>query len=486
MLILSVLQDKIQVFRQQKPLFGKKQFGFSSISVDPLESKNFNLDKWALYLKEALTRSGTPLKSQKVKLILGLRFWEFQRIEIPVDIKDQAIEDFLNNKLKELNPEIQLFKFYLAENRGKSFANVFAISNKQLKNIQTLLAFFDLKILEIYPDPILLFQLFNQTLSTKKEEPILFLEYNKIDSSGMLYDYLGLRDKTPLFFESKLVLSKIKEISKEHGGISRLILSGDNADKVRQDNFTKETGVWTNPLTKIIDNGPYLAVAKRYNLTNEKLIFCRELVLLESIEQKTESKFALIQKSSQKIKLPALTNINLNNHLFKNKNTNKVIIGSILLILISASITFGIFNLYLYFQKNPLRLNLPKFDLTKKKAETKITTQKKAIPTIKVKKPTAIPTINKKEILIEIQNGVGTAGLANKLKTALEEKGYTIETVDNADNFNYKKSVIITDSKATSTLLEKDLKEQLINGATFEKTNSKKTTIIIGKDMKLL
>lgn len=105
----------------------------------------------------------------------------------------------------------------------------------------------------------------------------------------------------------------------------------------------------------------------------------------------------------------------------------------------------------------------------------------------KAPRPTPEPAsrINKAELSIDIQNGSGTPGMANKVKAALESKDYTINNVGNADSFDYENTTIIAPTKEIFNLLAKDLKTYKVAKPVYEKTNTSQITVIIGTDLEL-
>ena len=102
--------------------------------------------------------------------------------------------------------------------------------------------------------------------------------------------------------------------------------------------------------------------------------------------------------------------------------------------------------------------------------------------------PTAEPTplVSRSDLVIEIQNGEGTPGLAGRFKTYLEKQKYTVESATNADNYNYQKTLIISNNQGAYKLIKSDLTAIGGKNAQFEKTNdTKKTIIIIGADLQI-
>lgn len=101
--------------------------------------------------------------------------------------------------------------------------------------------------------------------------------------------------------------------------------------------------------------------------------------------------------------------------------------------------------------------------------------------------PTPIPQVTKDQIKIQILNGGGVVGAAGKMKSLLEEKGYNIENVGNADAYDYAQTVIKVKpgAKNIADLLTEDLAENYtLSSASgvLESTSPYDALIIIGKE----
>ncbi len=93
------------------------------------------------------------------------------------------------------------------------------------------------------------------------------------------------------------------------------------------------------------------------------------------------------------------------------------------------------------------------------KPEKKIFTTKSTKPST----PSAVPTtgkINLSEYKIKVLNGSGIVGEAGKVKSILEEAGFTVTSTDNADNYDFRETVIQTKKSAAKELINK-LKETI-------------------------
>lgn len=478
--IISILNDAIHYIKITTSIFGKRKTTHALVDIPFQEAEKFNLDVWAVYLKNALLQNGVDkFRPQKAKIILAQRFWKFARIEIPADIQEAATGQFLNSKLKTIYPNlgsISLQKFFIVEHRGKRIANTFSISLDTFNNLKTLLSFYEITAEEIYPEAMLIYHLFEHTLNKTKDEPILYVDYNRRGSYGLLYDSIGLKEATVFNFDSNQIKQELQKINKKYDKkIARLVLGGEKSAQIRQDTFTKQTGLWTNPLTKILEASSYSKIINKYEFKEKLLVFARELSLLKHIENKTQKGLAVIPQQQRKFSLPSLSF----NKPRPQRKTWKYA-KYFLFLAFSFGVTFFLLTLALQKTKMPNFKNVfSKVNIIKQPSPTPMPTPKPS--------PTPIPKViaDKESLVLEIQNGSGTPGQAAKLRSYLKDKGFNIESVDNADSFDYKNTVIIAKNKAIFNLLKETLLEIGVTKAVFEETTSEKVTLIIGKDLKL-
>jgi hypothetical protein len=455
---------------------GQKKISHSEVVIPAGEVEHFNIDAWALYLKKALTETAvTKFTAQKVSLILGQRFFQFARVEIPTDIQDSAIDQYVKSKIVETFPqnlESATIQYFLMENRGKKFAQAYILTPEIYDRIKTLLSFYELTISDIYPESLLIFDLFSHTLNKTKEEPSLFLEYDATMSYGLLFDAIGLCSNSTVFFASKDMKDEIKKVnSQEKNKLARLILSGTESTAVRQDNFTKDVGVWTNPLQKILPTSSISEVAQLYGFQDVILEYSRELVLLKRLEDKSARQIAITNTKQYTVPVPGTPSVHKRGVSYTNH------LKTVALVVVSFAASYFLLRGVLASVKSfP---SIPSITLFKPTATPAPTAE--PIPTTE---PT--PAVSKDELVIEIQNGVGTPGLAGRFRSYLEKQKYTVESATNADNYDYEKTLIISSSQEAYKLIKADLTPIGGKNAQFEKTSdTKKTTIIIGTDLQI-
>lgn len=110
-----------------------------------------------------------------------------------------------------------------------------------------------------------------------------------------------------------------------------------------------------------------------------------------------------------------------------------------------------------------------------------------ATPTVA---PTATPVpeeVKKEDLTIQVLNGSGIPGVAGKMKTLLEEQGYTVKDTGNADTYDFEATEIQVKAgkDAVFKLLEADLKENYTlssSPATLSEDVPYDVRIIVGKE----
>lgn len=143
-------------------------------------------------------------------------------------------------------------------------------------------------------------------------------------------------------------------------------------------------------------------------------------------------------------------------------------------VMIVAAITVG-GGLLLFSNKS----GIPSISLISKPTSTPIPT---AEPTQAPK-----PALNREDVSIEVLNGGGVVGAASKMKTFLEEKGYTVDNVGNTDEYNYDLTEILVKENNDSLfkLLESDLEEEYnlaTSASILDEDSDFDAQIIVGKE----
>lgn len=106
--------------------------------------------------------------------------------------------------------------------------------------------------------------------------------------------------------------------------------------------------------------------------------------------------------------------------------------------------------------------------------------------------PTAAPTpspvtVSRSDVKVSVINGGGTPGAGSKMKTFLEEKGYSVVSVGNAEDYSYEQTEILVKSgkEEYAKLLSDDLKADYSLGsssATVAEDADYDVQVIVGKE----
>ncbi len=266
---------------------------------------------------------------------------------------------------------------------------------------------------------------------------------------------------------------KVEQYEKDDIKLNRIILSGAGSDDVRQDTFTKEVGVWTNPLKRIIPNfyEDYLkqlvvAADQTFPVLNFDICFGAFVFAAEN------KKFNILKKRSGGFR-PS----------FKSPRYLK----EFFIFALSFGISFGAFILI---TRSGILSNIGSI----KSPVNMIATEKSKVPSPEqnTKKPTPSATpateFKKDELKIKILNGSGTVGKASTVKDILSDKGYSEILTGNADNFDFEKTVIQSkkDKSQAAAAIKSDLKDYTASPKieTLSTTETSDIIIIIGADFK--
>jgi len=495
MLFLYIDQNHIKLFHVKKSLLGQYSIGFyqKKFQVDLLKNgKVVNSDVLASAMKEiaANVPSVDHSKDKEVTLILPQNSFHFLRTEVPSDVSSSAVLSFIKDKIKSsfpsASPDIACDYFYVEDN-NKKHISLYCLDFMFIEALKNALGLLDYRLINIYPDTLSYYKLFEKTLRKGKIEHIIYGTYEKEVFNGYIYDSYGFQnqDKIEIKLSDKkdfktILKEKAEEFEKKNQKINRFILSGINADTVRQDLFTKEVGMWTNPLKRIIPQF-YSDYTKLLMMPDGKLFPLLELdvclgAFIFSIENKY---FSLMKKQPTQQKQASL-----NSPLFAHKphySSPKVKVSflrkEVLLFVVSFGFSFLLFQLISQgvFTKG-INFFPPK----------KIVEQ--ISPTMIPPTPKPTIAIQKETYKIKVLNGSGTKGKASEVKDILKENKYQDIITGNADNFDYTTTEInIKKSKIEiRDYLIKELNDYVSKPkiGTIDEAESADVIIIIGTDFK--
>ncbi len=481
MLYLFIDSNRVKVLNLKKSILGQYE---TRVFSKTYQSSNFleegkiaNIDFVASAVKEALQSLSANITKDTV-LVLPQESFSFLRISVPSDITSTAIAAFILDKARSnlsINLDNCSYDYFLQEGQNEKYVHFYAVENESLQKFREALNLIDLRLNTVLPETVTYFTLFQKTLRKDKKENILYATYEKEKITGILYDSYG-QVSSEKWIESIEEGKKVEEILKtktsgyEQQGtkLNRLILAGEESEKVRQDTFTKEIGVWTNPLKRIIPEF-YQEYLKLLLSSSDKPFstLSYEACVGAFIFNDQHKNFSLLNHSKGK------TNSSSMNMPKINFVTREVVIflsSFILSFLLFVAITkFG-----------------PKINFNQSKSVAVITPS----PTDKPDLPTSTPTpaVKREEVNIKVLNGSGTKGKASEVRDVLKKAGYQEILTGNADAFDYEQTELQVKKTMTAAgdLLKSDLKE---NVASFKETvldedEAADIVIIIGSDFK--
>lgn len=475
MLYLYIDINSIKLLYLKRSILGQYEASFfeKKSELDLLENgKVKNIDVLASTLKEGL--SNIPEGYDKhIFLIIPQNSVSFIKADIPKDIAPSAINSFILDKARTSllsNFDNSFYDYFINEVDDKKQVNFYSIGADALEGFVETLNLLGLKLVSILPETLAVFKLFEKTLRKEKKENILYVSYDEDQAYGFLFDTGGLSSEKRWRVKieddkqlENLLKEKKDEYEKEGVVLNRIILSGLGSENIRQDTFTKNVGVWTNPLKRIIPNF-YSDYIKMIVLQSGKTfpILSFDMCFGAFI-------FAQENKDFQILKKPIKKKTGNPFDGFKMPSIKK----EILIFLAAAVLSFGIF----------FTISQSNIDLSSLNIFTKTT----PTPTIE-KKPTPTPTpkIKKDELKIKILNGSGIAGQASKFEDILNDLEYQEIVKDNADNYDYTKSEIQVKKSLSHVvgLLKDELKDYISSPkvSSLDEEETSDVIIIVGSD----
>ncbi len=480
MLYVFLDQKQIKILLLKKTMLGQFEASFfaKKHEVDFLSNGSVNnLDLLASALKEGLTQLGAQQEKQ-VFLILPQESFVFLKAEVPVDIGSSAVTSFIQDKARaslRVDLDNYFYDYFLKEVDQRRQVTFYAIEADRLEKYFETFNLLGLKVTSLLPESLSLFKLFEKTLRPEKKENILYVDFTKGELSGYIYDSGGLYSDEKwvesLSTEETLqqaLKTRKEELEQKGIKLNRIILAGDESENVRQDTFTKEVGVWTNLLKRIIPDFYQESLKLLVVKTGSPFPILAYDVCFGAFVFSQENKGFHILKNPFKMKK---RRISLSGFpLFRRE---------VLIFLVSAILSFGVF---LGLSKlNWSGVKLPNLSTTIGQIKPSLTPTK--IPS------TPTPSIKKEELKIKILNGSGTAGKASTLKDLLVEKGYQEIVTGNADNFDYKQTIIQTKKSlaAAGQQIAKDIRDSVASpklDPTLIATDPSDVIITIGSDFK--
>lgn len=481
MLYVFLEKKQVKLLYLKKTMLGQFEASFfeKRHEVDLLSGGNVsNVDLLASALKEGVTSLNISQEKQ-VFLILPQESFVFMKADVPSDIGPSAVTSFIQDKARaslSVDLDNYFYDYFLKEVDQHRQVTFYAVESDRLEKYFEAFNLLGFKVATLLPESLALFKLFEKTLRPEKKENILYVSYSKGELSGYLYDSGGLYsdEKWVKQLDSEESLQQTLKTHKEEleqKGIklNRIILAGDQSENVRQDTFTKEVGVWTNLLKRIIPDFYQEHLKLLVVQSGTAFPILPYDVCFGAFVFSQENKGFHILKNPFKLKGPRMSFSLSRLPIFRKE---------FLIFLVSSLLSFGVF------------LGLSRVNWSGVKMPNLSGIGQKPTPTVVVpKEPTATPTpsIKKEELKIKILNGSGTAGKASEVRDILKEAGYQEIVTDNADNYDYIQTIIqVKKSQAgIAETIAADLKDSVPSpkiDTTLEEDDTSDVIITVGAD----
>lgn len=447
MIYLQLNTNQIKILYVKKTLLGQYEIVFYEKKYQMNFLKNgqlVNPDLTASALKEALTLiSNNKINDRDITLILPQESFEFMRADVPADMASSVVGSYIKEKARaQLKTDLDnsYFDQLILESEGQQKTAFYALDNDMFMKFQEPFNLIDLKVKAIIPETLAYFKLFEKTLRKEKKENIFYVNYDGATASGYVYDSYGLLEIDQWKKELKekdnievTLKAKAQELEKKGSKLNRLIMSGTDSETIRQDTFTKNVGVWTNPLKRIMPHF-YADYLKMFTSPNGKPVpYLQFDACIGAFILAAENRdFNLLKRK--------LTDYSVKTYKAGGGGGFSIPIRPILLFLVAFGISlgalYGISKLKLPgfsgFAAPKLAISNPFVKPTETPTPTRVPTAT----------PTPTPEVDRTEINIKVLNGGGVPGKATVVKTILQEKGYEGILTGNADNFDYEKTEI--------------------------------------------
>lgn len=478
---IKLLHLKKSLLGQYDASFYQKRFQMNLIQ----EGKLVNLDFIASAIKEALLSiPNASVKEKDVTLVLPQEIFAFFRTDMPMDIAPTILNSYLKEKARaqiKFDIENSYYDYMVQENEDKKQILFFALNKDLVPEFEQPFKLLDLRITAIVPESLAYFKLFEKTLRKDKKENIFYVSYDTDILTGHVYDSYGPFDNDKWVHQIEktevvedILKDKATDYETQGKKLNRLILSGEQSENIRQDTFTKQVGVWTNPLKRIIPNFYQDYVKMLHPIQSENLPVLQYDELIGAFIFSMENRnFSLFTPQSTS-RIPSLSSRNM-------PKLNIAIPWKAVFIFIgSFAISFTLLFAFMNIDFKGLAATIP--------GTEKPTIVPTAIPVPPTETPTPTPTIERKEIKVKVLNGTGISGKAAKVKASLKELGYSEILTGNAsaDDYDVTEIQIKKSQPELKAIITEDLKDSVAEPtfAELKETEASDMIIIIGKDFK--
>lgn len=499
MISLSIKPQRIQGLQTKRGMLGNVESYWSGKPFEKKlidDGKFVSVEQLTSALKETLSVNGKAFKDTEVTLVLDNSIYTLLRCDIPLETDKTAYHVFLKEQFvtqHKADADEYILEMFVREFENKKIGFVYALPKEQMDLVSQALELLDYKLVNVVPEHLAYYTIFERTLRLDKQEFILYVSYEDKDVSGFVYDTYGpLTDIAP--WSKKNVSSenlesflnqKASECATKIAKLNRVVISGTDSEKIRQDTFTKNVGVWTNPLKRIVPNFYKEYITQIQGKAEDASLFpvlTYSEVFGAFISAQDDKAFPYAKIGTKEKTVSHKKSITHSTHtpMTTSETPRKFRFPKeILLFVVIFLVTFGVF----YLIANGRGTGGMNLSLIPGPTETPTPEPTEPPPT-----PTPTVEVKKVEVTVKVLNGTGVAGQASGVKTLLEGKGYEEITTGNADKYDYAQSEVqINPDKAyLKDIILADVKDLLTDPKISDMSSDETVDviIIIGKDSK--
>jgi predicted transposase YbfD/YdcC len=494
MIYLLLNTNQIKILSLKRSLLGHYDIVFYEKKYQMHFIKNgqiVNPDLTASAIKEALNLiNNSKLNDRDVTLILPQESFEFLRTDVPPDMTSSVLSTYIKEKARaQLTVDLEncYYDHLVIDSEDQKKMIFYAMDSELYQKYTEPFNLLDLRVKAITPETLAFYKLFDKTLRREKKENILYASYDGKTVQGYVYDSFGLlesehwkKDLKEKETVEEVLKAKAQELEKKKIKLNRLILSGEESENIRQDTFTKNVGVWTNPLKRIMPHfyADYLKMFASQD--NKPIPYLQFDACIGAFILATENKdFSLLKRK--------VNDFNYKTYKPSSRPSFNFVIpwrpiffflGAFV---ISLGVLYGLSKLHLGNAQVKMPVIAMKNPFTKP-TET-------PTPTIEpTMTPTPTPKLERSEIKVKVLNGGGVPGKATVVKNLLKEKGYEEILTGNADDFDYETTEIQVKKDGTNfgELMKADIKDNSASPkiSTLDEDEAPDVVVIIGKDFK--
>ncbi len=497
MIVLAISPHKVKGVQAKKGLLGAVESYWSEKSASKKLISNgvyASVEQLTSSLKDTLSVNGRPFRDTEVVLILDHTVYTLYRTEIPLATDKTAYHVYLKDAFSKAHSTVDVNEYslemFVREFENKKIGFVYALPKAQLTTVALALELLEYKLSYVVPEHLAYYMTFERTVRLDKQEHILYVTYEGSDVSGFAFDSYGpvttlepwSKQSVPHDELEAYLKQKASDYATKIAKLHRIVITGSDTEKLRQDTFTKHVGVWTNPMKRIVPHfyQDYLSEIQgkaESGVVFPVLSYSETFGGFIALKDAKAFPYAKIGSRTQSITYEQpITHSSKTSMATTEQKRSFRFPKEILLFLAIFLVTFGVF--YVIASSRGGGVTLP--------FASAPTATPTPLPTEPPPTPTPTVEVKKDEVKVKVLNGTGVAGQASGVKTLLEGKGYVGVSTGNADRYDYEMSEVqfATGKDYLKDTVLADVKDLLPNPKITAQAEGETAdvVIIIGKD----